>query len=66
MNKLIRCCPCGNRLKPTQGKYCCCRCKGKFHSDDPKEKNFGMLVPMDKTPLRCGQGLLAYLDRRRF
>jgi hypothetical protein len=58
----IRCCPCGQRLKANQEKYCCCQHKGKYHRDAPKEKNFGLVVPKDKTPLRIGKGLLAYLD----
>lgn len=70
---MIRICPCGERLVKkayesdaqfAKRKYCGCKCKGKYHQDPPRENDFGLEVPFNKTPRRVGKGLLNHLYGR--
>ena len=55
----IRVCPCGNRLKPNQGKYCSVRCKGRYHQSTTTSY-FGIDLAPNLSE-RVGPGLQAYL-----
>jgi len=69
-----RLCPCGVRLERKSGEsltvfekrhYCGSRCRGRYHEHKPAESNFGYKTPGDKSKLRAGPGMAAYLGTYR-
>jgi hypothetical protein len=70
----VRLCPCGIRLerRSSEGqtmfekrRYCGIRCRGRYYQQKPAESNFGYKTPGDKSKLRAGPGLGAYLGSYR-
>ena len=70
----IRLCPCGTRLERRAGegpgvfekrRYCNSRCRGRYHQPKLAESHFGFKTPLDKSKLRAGPGMQAYLGSYR-
>ena len=69
-----RICPCGARIERRSGestavfekrRYCGSRCRGRYHQPKPAKNHFGYKTPGDKSKLRAGPGMAAYLGAYR-
>ena len=69
-----RICPCGSRLERRVGeglavfekrRYCGSRCRGRYFQPKEAQSHFGFKTPGDKSKLRSGPGMAAYLGSYR-
>jgi hypothetical protein len=70
----VRLCPCGARLERKSGenlagfekrRFCDSRCRGRYLKVESAACHFGLKSPVDKSKLRAGPGIQAYLGSYR-